>query len=461
VSDPIRSSSVAIASMRAMAADAISAAPVVARGPVLRFFAFYAAASVGDAREISETGGDDSAPSADSDAAAKPGGLVAFYAEDAITRETTPPSRRCWLRAPANWTAPIGVGAALFDLAAAARASHSDGTRVPNGADVLQWRPFPGGGASCEGVGRQWRPLVEPRCVVASVTVLPIRLWGFRRVLRSLLGQTRPPDWVYVALPERIRDRGKRLWQREYPAKLPKFLFQDPRVVVVRYPEAEELGTLDMLLPALRELRRNPPRGCAAPQRVWVVNDDMEYDRGLLEALLACAARHPRAACGSEGVRGYELTVRGLLTFPGLPKMSFEPFLRQGGEIEVNVLQSSGGVLYRTDFFEDDFLWFPPGADEVMLHEADYWFAGYLRARGVRHMHLGLVRGWARPVQSSKLNALSLMWWSHGQNRAKDAVLSYFAARGGGWRASCAGGGRASDPECQFDIADPAWTAAG
>ena len=29
-----------------------------------------------------------------------------------------------------------------------------------------------------------------------------------------------------------------------------------------------------------------------APHRVWVVNDDVHYDPGLLEALLACAARH-------------------------------------------------------------------------------------------------------------------------------------------------------------------------
>ncbi|CAK0870999.1 unnamed protein product, partial [Prorocentrum cordatum] len=203
-------------------------------------------------------------------------------------------------------------------------------------------------------------------------------------------------------------DRTGRLHKRTFDDPLPRYLFTDPRVKVLRPPEEDDLGTLDMLVPTLRALRARPPPGCAAPQRVWVVNDDVEYDAGLLESLLACAARHPSAACGSTGGRGYYGVLHKDLaggTDDELRRV--QPFLRAGGEVEVEWLQSVGGILYRTDFFAEDFLSFPRDADERILLEADWWFAGYLRARGVSLLHLPVLRPWWRALRSSVVNALS------------------------------------------------------
>eukprot|EP00927_Polykrikos_kofoidii_P066219 TRINITY_DN61859_c0_g1_i1.p1 TRINITY_DN61859_c0_g1~~TRINITY_DN61859_c0_g1_i1.p1 ORF type:complete len:498 (-),score=56.51 TRINITY_DN61859_c0_g1_i1:5-1498(-) len=279
-----------------------------------------------------------------------------------------------------------------------------------------------------------WLPLGPSNCVVASVSVLPVRLAQFKHGLRSLLRQTRPPDRVYVVLPQRLKDRTGRLTRRTYVNPLPRFLFEDPRVEVLRPTEEEDLGTLDMLMPTLRALRSRPPPGCSAgPQRVWVVNDDMVYDSGLLEALLACAARHPDAACGATGGRGYFHPVR-FVALEEEGRSRLRPFTREGGDIEVQWLQSFGGILYRTDFFDDDFFKFPADADQRILLEADYYFAGYLLSRGVSLLQIPFMYFWGSSLTSSLKNSLSMMWTRSSTNAAKDAAIGYFARVHGIWR---------------------------
>lgn len=313
-------------------------------------------------------------------------------------------------------------------------------------SDPATWMSL--SGAPCD---VSFPPLPEPSCVVASVTVLPGRLAGFKTCLRSLLWQSRPPDRIYVILPWKLKDRLGLLRRKTFPDPLPRFLSDDPRVEVLRPSEDEDLATLNVLISPLRALRANPPPGCLPPHRIWVVNEDVEYDSRLLEALLACAARHPDAACGAEGGRGY---------FSALRHIPHEHYVQHvsrhmvpGGEIAVQFFTHFAGVLYRSDFFEEDFLTFPADADEIMLYENDFWFAGYLLSRRVKLLHLPVMRPWSRFLRSSMQSSLHLRWRLKGHNHAKDAAINYWSDRHGQWNRNCTGIEVIfPDTPCAFDI---------
>src|SRR5437016_7649002 len=123
----------------------------------------------------------------------------------------------------------------------------------------------------------------DNRRVIVSLSTVPDRINNLRPTIRSLLKQTRPPDEIVLAIPEfSVRE------QRPYV--VPKYIFQLPRVRVLRC--REDYGPATKFIAAIQD-------ELAAGREntlIMVVDDDRLYPRDALETYVHFNNQFPDAA---------------------------------------------------------------------------------------------------------------------------------------------------------------------
>lgn len=190
--------------------------------------------------------------------------------------------------------------------------------------------------------------------VVISLTTIPGRTELLRLALASLQRQTRPPDAIYLWLPEsRFADE---------PSPLPKM----DGVIVTSAPDP---GPAMKLLPVLdREL--DPET------RIITIDDDIEYPPELVERLAAASILLPDHALGFTGWN----RVDG----PAGPEVHhFNEEIPHAGMFQpVQVLEGYRGIIYRRGFFAPDIYNHLAAQPAFRFHD-DILLSGYLASRGL------------------------------------------------------------------------------
>ena len=217
--------------------------------------------------------------------------------------------------------------------------------------------------------------------LVVSLTTIPSRIGSIETTLRSLtVGQTRPPDCVYLGLPMRSARDGETL---DY--SIPTFL-SNPKAfggLVRIVPLEYDYGPVCKILAGLT-MEPEPDT------RIVVCDDDLEYGRTWLAELEAHGIKHPTAAVGFGGF--------DVLRRPPFFRMRFggvgpgRPWLPPCNEISpaslprrVDCLMGVTGALYRRGHFTDEGVaqlhaW---SKDPTMRRTDDVLISASISTRGV------------------------------------------------------------------------------
>lgn len=204
--------------------------------------------------------------------------------------------------------------------------------------------------------------------VVASLTTIPGRYSRLEDTVRSLRGQTLPPDRIYLAVP----NRSKRL-DREYPP-LPPFLLENTTVVETDVDH----GPIMKIYGALISEREGDTV-------IVTCDDDVVFPRDFIEKIVS--KDEDAVVCGT-----------GALLSRGIAFVSINSTVRPfhnwnwltGGHVpeegrKVDVIFGVAGVAYRRRFFPKDVsdLFSLSSRSDALFHNDDVVISGYLSKRGV------------------------------------------------------------------------------
>lgn len=178
--------------------------------------------------------------------------------------------------------------------------------------------------------GDQSQEYNKPDRVVVSLTTLPSRINKIGNVIKSIQNGTVKPDLIYINIPKfSLREKTKYIINDDIK-NIPgvKLNFHN-----------EDYGPLTKIFPTLQQ-ETDPDT------TIICIDDDTEYDTGMLEHLLLCSSYYPdKTIC----VKGWNYINLG---FFALPIFSLQ---LNNKPQKVKVLQCYQGVLYKRKFFEDDF----------------------------------------------------------------------------------------------------------
>lgn len=204
------------------------------------------------------------------------------------------------------------------------------------------------------------RPKISQR-VIASLTTLPDRIGNLQPTLECLTNQTRPPDEIFVAVPE-FSSRQKRGYV------IPEFLVRIPNLHLIRCDK--DWGPATKFIPAIqRELEAG--RGDTL---IMVVDDDRVYPRDALETYLYYHAQLPNAAlCFRGAPMPNDLRWRR-------PQLVFGDRIREPRKVAV--VTGCGSYLIQPRFF-DEGLWDYAKAPRGAFFMDDIWISGWLDRRKI------------------------------------------------------------------------------
>src|SRR5213080_492487 len=241
----------------------------------------------------------------------------------------------------------------------------------------------------------------DNRRIIASLSTVPDRINNLRPTIRSLLKQTRPPDEIVLAIPEfSVRE------QRPYV--VPKYIFQLPRVRVLRCredygPATKFIGAIQDELAAGRE-----------NSLIMVVDDDRLYPRDALETYLYYSEQLPNAALCFRGA-----AMPSTLDWDDA-KMIYGKDLRE--PLPVAVITGCGSYLVRPRFF-DQSLWDYSGAPSVAFYIDDIWISAWLSRRGVKRYVIpasARMRSVSRQRRTVSLNKIP------GRQKLNNETIAFF-----------------------------------
>jgi len=203
---------------------------------------------------------------------------------------------------------------------------------------------------------------IDNRRVIASLSTLPDRIGNLAPTIRSLLGQTRPPDEIVITVPEFSSRQ-----QKAYV--VPKYLAQFPRLRILRC--GKDWGPATKFIPVIQE-ELAAGRGDTL---ILVVDDDRTYPRDALEIYLCYSVELPNATlCFRGAPMPSDLKWRR-------PKLARADRLREPKKVAV--ITGCGSYLVQPRFFDAqlwDYSSAPPGA----FYMDDIWISGCLDRRGVK-----------------------------------------------------------------------------
>jgi hypothetical protein len=190
--------------------------------------------------------------------------------------------------------------------------------------------------------------------VVVSLTTIPSRIKDIFPCINSILMQTRPPDRIYLNIPNRSKRENKGY-------QIPCQLRKDKRIILTHCKE--DSGPILKLLQTLKE-ETHPDT------LIITVDDDTVYPRHLISTLLRFNEKFPEAALGFRGWRlpaSKKFLERTILYANSIKK----PYM-------VDVLSGVSGVLYIRKQFKDDFF-SPQGLPDAAFFVDDICISGYLK----------------------------------------------------------------------------------
>lgn len=245
------------------------------------------------------------------------------------------------------------------------------------------------------------RPPAQPdgHDVVVSLTTIPSRLKYILSTLNSILLQSRPPDRIYLNLPDESQREN-----RKY--RLPKVIKNDNRIVICRC--GEDRGPILKLLPALAK-EMNPETV------IITVDDDTVYPRHIIRNLLKHHERLPEAALG---YRGWRLPPSGRFFDR---KVLFANQVRR--PYRVDILSGVSAVLYLKKHFAVDF-YRGAGLPPESYFVDDICISGYLNRAGVEKyvIPFPMREPFSRYVITSRSNPL---WKINRDGRNDQVMLDY------------------------------------
>lgn len=259
------------------------------------------------------------------------------------------------------------------------------------------WPPDTGGASAAKAVPGADLPGAGPaERVLVTFTTLPSRIDRIRPMVESLRRQTRRPDEVRLYLPPAsVRERA--------PYTVPGWL-AEAGVTVVR--TERDWGPATKLLPCLIE-------GGHPDDLLITVDDDVVYERHLVEDLVAAAATDRAAAWCMMGVDEAGRFVHAEHVTAPAP---------------VAVAGGYRGVLYRRGFFDVAALVREHAATttgEVHLAD-DHLFSGHLASRGIRRLVVAPARTFRLLDLGSGIFAPP---GAAAARRAADAVMAHYGQR--------------------------------
>ncbi len=224
---------------------------------------------------------------------------------------------------------------------------------------------------------------------VISLTSIPSRIDHIKTTLNSLLDQTVRVDEISLNLPRKTRRGGDKL-------VIPNFLKGLKNVKI--YIIDDDQGPATKLLPTLRRER-------GEDTRIIYLDDDMVYNKSLIETLTNYSNIHPDLAIANRAwnVKDYLETGNG--------------YNDKGSGIW-DIAMGYAGVLVKPKFFTDDVHYL---TSESAFYADDVWVGGHLSKNGVGMCHVDSGGYYFRPT--GLISALS----QEDNHRRHDKVLiDYF-----------------------------------
>lgn len=238
--------------------------------------------------------------------------------------------------------------------------------------------------------------------VIVSLSTLPDRIGNIEPTLRSLIGQTRPPDEIVLAVP-RFSIR------QQKPYVIPSFLEQLPGVRVLHCER--DWGPASKFIPVVNE-EMAAGRGDTL---IMVVDDDRTYPPDALETFLHYHSVLPDAALCFRGA----LMPRSLVWF--LPKMI------RGNQIRtpkpVAVITGTASYLIQPRFF-DSRLTDYASAPASSFYMDDIWISGCLDLRGIKK-YVVPTSAMMRSVRTQR-KTMALSDVPNGPVRSNTEVIDFF-----------------------------------
>ncbi len=245
------------------------------------------------------------------------------------------------------------------------------------------------------------RPNGERRIIV-SLSTLPDRIGNLRATLDCLVGQTRPPDEIVIAIPSSsIRQK------KSYV--IPRFFSEFPTLRIL--PAEKDWGPATKFIPIVQE-ELAAGRG---DSMIMVVDDDRIYPRDAVECYLHFSAQLPDAALcfrGAAMAQTYDWHDA---------KMIHGNRLREPRRVAV--ITGCGSYLVKPRFF-DERLWDYSSAPGAAFFMDDIWISGWLDRNGVQKY---VVPSSTR-LRSVKEQArtMSLHDVPHGRQPNNNEVIAFF-----------------------------------
>jgi hypothetical protein len=236
--------------------------------------------------------------------------------------------------------------------------------------------------------------------VVVGLTTIPSRLQYIFPTINSILLQSRPPNRIYLNLPN---------WsKREDQAyHIPEIIKKDHRIVLCRC--GEDQGPILKLLPVL-EKETNPET------IIITVDDDTVYPRHAIRILLEYHDILPEAALG---FRGWRIPQSNIF---------FDRKVLFANQVDrpyrVDILSGVSGVLYLRKHFSVDFFC-RTGLPPESFFVDDICISGYLKKAGVEKFILPfpMREPFSRYAITSRSNPL---WKINRDGHNDQVMLNYF-----------------------------------
>ena len=225
---------------------------------------------------------------------------------------------------------------------------------------------------------------------VISLTSIPSRIDHIKTTLNSLLDQTVRVDEISLNLPRKTRRGGDNL-------VIPNFL-KGLRYVKI-YLIDEDQGPATKLLPTLRREKEGDTR-------IIYLDDDMVYNKSLIETLVNHSNIHPNLAIANRAwnVKDYLETGNG--------------HNDKDNKGVWDVAMGYAGVLVKPKFFTDEVYHL---TIDSAFYADDVWISGHLAKNGVEICHVNSGGYYFRPT--GLISALS----QESDHRRHDKVLiDYF-----------------------------------
>lgn len=243
---------------------------------------------------------------------------------------------------------------------------------------------------------------VEGQRVIVSLSTLPGRIANLRPTLHCLLGQTRPPDEIVLALPDfSVREKAG--------YAIPPWMAELRGVRILH--SARDWGPATKFIPVIQEeIEAGRP-----DTLIVMVDDDRIYPADMIATYLHYSAQLPAAALCFRGAampRSFDWRDA---------KMIHGDRLR--APQAVAVITGCGSYLVKPKFF-DRSLWDYSAAPTAAFYMDDIWISGCLGRRGAKKYVVPTSRR-MRSVAAQK-GTITLHDVPDGRQPSNNEVIAFF-----------------------------------